>query len=492
MILFIYDEKKSHKQILPTNFKTLNIFFFSPVFFKLKHQRKSPKKPSMIENKDRLTNEQKIDNLMRWLTVDHPYKMKMSPNVKVASDAHGGIGLYYEQNQALPITNEIIHIPSFFFINKLNCLKHFENNYTNENSVWFKFFQCNQEINLSDIKNVWNSFNTIILYIYLEWFCSTKPSFHLPFFQTFPPSSFFEENIPVLQLLKLEDMTIDTKPIIENLPIEFKVEFNKLYNNVKAAENQLLPLIGNFCGGQINVPEAKKRIRYIYMCINSRCLYYEISRTNSRNEDNLTLVPLVDFINHSNDQNEVNARAETTKNTIQLDKQDYKIYFQESENSEILFKYGHHSDDLLLNDYGFILSNYNDNNHLDVTEILFRRLKDVELDYLKQSRYYNDGDRLCISADNVLYPNTQIVVYVLSLNKELSNLKNLKTFPKPKELKVVQFIKSRRTNSVHYQLEIDSILNEYNTDSQQKYKSLSQSDNVPSNIMQLIKKRISK
>lgn len=228
------------------------------------------------------------------------------------------------------------------------------------------------------------------------------------------------------------------------------------------------------------------------MCINSRCLYYEISRTNFINEDNLTLVPLVDFINHSNDQSEVNARAETTKNSIQLDKQDYKIYFQESENNEILFKYGHHSDDLLLNDYGFILNDYNDNNHLDVTEIVLSRLKDVELEYLKQNGYYSDGDRLCISADKELYPNTQIAIYVLSLGKELSNLRNLKTFSKPKELKVVQFVKSRRTNSGHYQSEIDSIINEYNINSQQKYKSLNQLENVPPNIIRLFEKRNSK
>ncbi len=72
----------------------------------------------MIENEDRLSNEQKIENLMNWLTVEHPKKMKISSNVKISTDAYGGIGLYYEQNEKLSIMNEIIHVPSYFLLIK--------------------------------------------------------------------------------------------------------------------------------------------------------------------------------------------------------------------------------------------------------------------------------------------------------------------------------------------------------------------------------------
>ena len=99
----------------------------------------------------------------------------------------------------------------------------------------------------------------------------------------------------------------------------------------------------------------------------------------------------------------------------------------------------------------------------------------------------------CINSDKVtLYPNTQIAIYMISLNHELSNLKNLKTFAKPKQLKLNQFMKSRRTNSEHYQNEIKQILQEYDLDLQAKYQSLKSIDNVPSSLINLIEKRIIK
>lgn len=447
----------------------------------------------MIENEDRLSNEQKIENLMNWLTVEHPKKMKISSNVKISTDAYGGIGLYYEQNEKLSIMNEIIHVPSYFFINKLTCLKHFEKKIAEKDDTWYKYFSNHPETAIQDIKDNWNSFDTIILYIYVEWFCSTFKSFHLPFFQTFPSSKFFEDNIPVLQVLNLEDKAVDTAAIIEKLPVEFKVEFEKLYKNIKSTEAHLIPILINNFDLQKDIQQVKKRIRYIYMCINSRCLYYKISTAQTRNEDNLTLVPLVDFINHSNKQYEVNARAETTINNIRLENQDYKIFYEENDNKEILFKYGHHSDDLLLNDYGFILNEENENNHIDVTEIVLKKINEYELDYLKEINVYKENDRFCINSDKAtLYPNTQIAIYMISLNHELSNLKNLKTFAKPKQLKLNQFMKSRRTNSEHYQNEIKQILQEYDLDLQAKYQSLKSIDNVPSSLINLIEKRIIK
>lgn len=282
----------------------------------------------MIENEDRLSKEEVVTNLVSWLTAEHPYKMKLSPNVKIMPDAYGGIGLYYEHNEKLPITNEIIHIPSYFFINKLTALKHVEKELEGGNETWLKIFSgTNNKVLLKSIKNDWNSFDTIILYIYVEWFCLPTKSFYLPFFQSFPSSVFFEENIPALQILKLEDKSIDTTTMIDMLPIEFRAEFDKLYNNIKVSEAHLTSFLMRGSVEKECAQIIKDRIRYLYMCINSRCLYYEISKANPKKEDNLTLVPFVDFINHSNKQEEVNAIAETTKGFLKLDKQDYKIRY---------------------------------------------------------------------------------------------------------------------------------------------------------------------
>lgn len=447
----------------------------------------------MVENEDRLSNEEVVTNLVNWLTLEHPCKMKISPNVKIMTDAYGGIGLYYEHNEKLPITNEIIHIPSHFFINKLTCLKHIEKKLKEGNETWLKIFGTDYKALLKSIKDDWNSFDTIILYVYVEWFCLPTKSFHLPFFQSFPSSSFFEENIPVLQILRLEDKSIDTTTMIDMLSIEFRTEFDKLYNNIKASESHLTSLLLSGFGEADCAQTIKDRIRYLYMCINSRCLYYEISRTSSNKEDNLTLVPFVDFINHSNKQEEVNAIAETTKNFLQLDKQDYKIFYQETSGKEILFKYGHHSDDLLLNDYGFILNEPNENNCFDVTDIIMKKLKQCELDYLLEANLYKENDRFLISSEkSMVYHNTAIAIYMISLNKELPNLKNLKTFSKPKQLKLDQFMKSSRTNSIHYQNEIFQILEEYKQDLKLRYKFFQANEYKMGNVLELINKKLNK
>lgn len=447
----------------------------------------------MVDNEDRLSNEEIITNLVNWLTVEHPYKMKLSSNVKIMTDDYGGIGLCYEHNERLPITNEIIHIPSYFFVNKLTCIKHIENKLKEGNKTWLKIFGTDFKMLTKSIKDDWNSFDTIILYIYVEWFCLPTKSFHLPFFQSFPSSVFFKENIPVLQILRLEDKSIDTRTIINMLPIEFRAEFDKLYNNIKSSENHLMPILLKGFGNKDDEQIIKDRIRYLYMCINSRCLYYKITRTNAKKEDNLTLVPFVDFINHSNKQEEVNAIAETTKHFFQLDSQDYKIFYHETKGQEILFKYGHHSDDLLLNDYGFILNEPNENNFYDVTNIIMKKLKQCELEYLLKMNLYKEDDRFFISSDNsMVYHNTQIVVYLISLNKELPNLRNLTTFPKSKQVKMDQFIKSGRTNSIHYQNEISQILNEYKSDLNLRCEFFKASKYRMDNVIELIHKKLNK
>lgn len=441
---------------------------------------------NILEQNDKIPLEVKCENLINWLK-NGDSKFKISDNLKIQKDQYDGIGLFYENlNQSM---EDILYIPSTFLINKLTCINFFKNKLI-EHNIWNEIF--NKHINVNEVETSWNSFLVIILYMYIEWFCLKEDDscFHLPFFQSLPSHKFFEENIPVLQYLQLIDLNeIETAEKIKaNLNIEFENEFLKLLKNIEFAEETLLPIFKNFEG---NVFLIKKRIRYLYMCINSRCLYYEIKRNNPVKEDNLTLVPLVDFINHENNESKYNSFVEVTSN-INLSKQDYKLHVKKenlkSGMNQLLFKYGPHNDCLLLNDYGFILNGENDNNYLDVTDIIMNELKPWEIEYLKQIHYYKNDDQFLINSDKQTpFFNTQLAIFVISLNLDFPNLARLKQFAKPKQMRLTNYIKNMQ-GTKNYEQTLRNVIGKYNENIDHKLNTLKSLPKCPSSIISLMEK----
>lgn len=441
---------------------------------------------SILEKADNLPLETKCANLITWLKANDP-KFVLSSNLEIQRDEYNGIGLFYAKN--LHNSNEILYISSSVLINKLTCMEFFKLS-MNKCFIWNDIF--NKYISLETVDESWNSFQVIILYMYIEWFCQTgdNEGFHLPFFQTLPSHRFFEENIPVLQYLQFLDVdeTKIAEVIRENMNLELKEEFEKLLGNIRRAEEILLPILGNI---ESNTFLIKKRIRYLYMCINSRCLYYEIKRNNLAKEDNLTLVPLVDFINHTNIVEKQNSFVDVT-NSMDLSRKDYKLLVHQdklpNKLNQLLFTYGSHCDSLLLNDYGFILNTSNEHNHLDVTDIIVNKLKEWEIEYLKQINFYNDGDQFLINADKQTpFFNTQLAVYVISLNMDFNNLNNLKTFPKIKQIRLSKYIKTME-NTDNYEKVLKEVLKAYNDTLYNKMATLKLLPKCPNSIIDLMEK----
>ncbi|XBW36380.1 hypothetical protein QEN19_001959 [Hanseniaspora menglaensis] len=440
---------------------------------------------TILEEAEKIPLETKCKNLIAWLTSDPEFSM--SKNLKIQKDKFNGIGLFYDNT--IDSEDVVLNIPSKFLINRLTCIEYFKGP-AQENSFWKEIF--NKYICINTIQESWNSFHIIILYMYIEWFCIdvNENSFHKPFFESLPASSFFEENIPVLQYLTLSDdcRSENGEKLKKNLLIEFENEFAKLLENIILAENTLLPVLKNFSQ---NISLVKKRLRYLYMCINSRCLYYEVKRNNPFKEDNLTLVPLVDFINHTDGESEFNSFVEVTK-SMNLAKQNYRLHVKKKKlltiNNELLFKYGCHNDCLLLNDYGFILQTPNPNNFNDVTEIILSELNCYEIEYLKQISYFNDGDRYFLSpSESSMFFNTQIAIYVMSLNLDFPNLKQVKQFPKIKQMKVNNYIKTMESTK-NFNLVVMQLKKKYNKQLEQKISTLKQLSYCPKSIIELIEK----
>ncbi|GAA5904742.1 hypothetical protein JCM5296_000751 [Sporobolomyces johnsonii] len=120
----------------------------------------------------------------------------------------------------------------------------------------------------------------------------------------------------------------------------------KLWANKNAVEGETLAFL-DFLLGWLNV--------------NTRCIYFDLG---GKNEDNLTLCPVIDMINH------VPGRA--TKPSPRIMSLTFSSPSSSSNdpplknNDELAFSYGPHEDAMLLTEYGFVVGEANDYNAVEV------------------------------------------------------------------------------------------------------------------------------
>lgn len=125
---------------------------------------------------------------------------------------------------------------------------------------------------------------------------------------------------------------------------------------------------------------SKKSFLWAWMCINSRCLYMEIPQAKDA-ADNFTMAPYVDFLNHlSEDQC-----------GIKVDTLGFQVFTSTSykPGDELYFSYGPHSNEFLLCEYGFTLSQ-NKWNYVDITSFISLLFKPKQVQFLKEKGYYGD------------------------------------------------------------------------------------------------------
>ncbi|KAK9241118.1 hypothetical protein V1525DRAFT_393753 [Lipomyces kononenkoae] len=109
---------------------------------------------------------------------------------------------------------------------------------------------------------------------------------------------------------------------------------------------------------------------WAWLCVNSRCLYYYMSEARTSN-DCMTLAPLVDFLNHSDEEHcslQVSDAGPAMKFFSLVTTRAYDI------GEEIYLSYGAHTNSFLLCEYGFTLAT-NKNTELDITAELLEILK---------------------------------------------------------------------------------------------------------------------
>ncbi|CAF1323561.1 unnamed protein product [Adineta ricciae] len=121
---------------------------------------------------------------------------------------------------------------------------------------------------------------------------------------------------------------------------------------------------------------------WAYYAINTRCVHFDMERDSKEQDDNLCLIPYLDFVNHSVQPNTISKFNQTTRS--------YDIYAIKSIelNEQITFLYNPHSNVDLFIEYGFVLQS-NPYNQLKLEDDLQQILSNEQIQLFKSFNYWN-------------------------------------------------------------------------------------------------------
>ncbi|TEA11983.1 Ribosomal lysine N-methyltransferase set11 [Colletotrichum sidae] len=130
--------------------------------------------------------------------------------------------------------------------------------------------------------------------------------------------------------------------------------------------------------------------RYAWLLVNSRTFYHTTPRTLKRPaEDHMILQPVADLLNHA--AHGCHVAFDTSSFTIRAD----RTY---SPGEEIHICYGRHSNDFLLVEYGFIMSE-NEYDEIRLDDVIIPKLGPAERELLKErgflGNYVLDSEEVC-------------------------------------------------------------------------------------------------
>jgi len=122
--------------------------------------------------------------------------------------------------------------------------------------------------------------------------------------------------------------------------------------------------------------------QWAYYTINTRCVYFDMKINSKDQDDNLCLIPYLDFVNHSIQPNTISKFNQLTRS--------YEIRTIKSIdlNEQITFLYNPHSNIDLFIEYGFILSS-NIYNQLNIEYELEQLLSNEQIQIIKYYNYWN-------------------------------------------------------------------------------------------------------
>ncbi|CUS22136.1 LAQU0S04e09010g1_1 [Lachancea quebecensis] len=365
----------------------------------------------MVPTSQSLSWDERLDNLLKWLKESEGFAV--NENVHLQDTKRSGRGLYLKSGQLkkrdcivsipgdkqLNFYTVIYHISRFnrkLFIDGASCPS--SKLASNENSQLddprteaYRYLTNTAVLGLS-------SFQLLSLFILFEWkILPQEPnftSFWKPFFDVLP----FAEELRSIPATWICDPTSENRELIELLPAASRRHADRMVSQIENDWQTVSPFLQEWLktrksSSQINMQDLFSEFVHVYLVINSRCLYIEIPLKTDV-ADNLTMVPFVDFLNHnSNVDAYCKPRIESLRKSA-CGLGSFSIIVGDHEyinpGEEILLNYGAHSNDFLLNEYGFVLGE-NMWNYIDVSlEAMELISQEPVKKFLMENNYWGD------------------------------------------------------------------------------------------------------
>ncbi|ODV85205.1 hypothetical protein CANARDRAFT_176169 [[Candida] arabinofermentans NRRL YB-2248] len=332
----------------------------------------------------------KFERLVSWLDGRVPGsntpKSSISPKLSVKDDPQQGRSIY--ASTQIQKHEPLITIPHSFMLNYISILAHLSKwnsglkvkglNYgqiyvpEQENDIYTAIYEKlipDQVLNLS-------SFQLVSLYLVLEK-KRGDASYWKPFIDVLPEVDELKA-IPFTWKVKDPENSFYSllAPSVLKRSNEQYDKFNKDYNVV-------CDLTGSDPDNDIIT---KPDFLWAWLCCNTRCLYMTLpSKLNKTVEDNFTLVPFVDFINHNLDDSCSVDISASKGFVVDSGETTYE------ENTQVFFSYGAHGDDFLICEYGFMFEpELNYWNYIDLSPYIMNSLKDEHKQFLEKESYLGD------------------------------------------------------------------------------------------------------
>ncbi|KAI0463170.1 hypothetical protein LJB42_003190 [Komagataella kurtzmanii] len=363
----------------------------------------------------------KYAQLMTWLQSSN--KTFISEKLWIVDDSSTGKSIYTVQS--LKTNEHLVTIPREFMLNFITILLHIEkisnktfdipNEYrianiaspSPEDSDYNLIYQQFKGDELMDL----SSYQLISMFLVIE--SHKKNSFWKPFIEVlallsdfaYAPLIWLVENTNEIFFRKLPPPTqAHALAQLERFNLDYSVIINLL--STKYINIEVERLI------------SKREFLRMWMCCNSRCLYMELpSFLNKSKEDNFTMVPYVDFLNHSSEDG----------CTVKINSFGFQVTsgLNYPENSQLYFKYGAHSNEFLLCEYGFMFERgMNSWNYIDINEQVIALMEPHHVEFLKDQGYYND---YTVSLSDVSF-RVQVALAVIQETPEGLSSKRITNF----------------------------------------------------------------
>lgn len=373
--------------------------------------------------------EDKISSLIRWLNIDEQFHL--SENICISENEVSGRGVTLSSG-VIRRHHPIVVVPSSCQLNFHTVLCHISkfNSRLQVPFVTVDHSDTNgiDEANIDPRYSAYglldqnfllglSSFQLLELYILAEWILlplwsgNQVKSYWEPYFAVWPSQEELKSFPAVWKFSKGSEYK-HLLNLLSEASKEHMLRISNLIENDWRIISKVLKKWEDLFQTSLSLNDQFEKFLHIYCIINSRCLYTEVPLKKEDILSKFTMVPFVDFLNHTPDVDLHCYPRTDPRRKCSHGLGPFVIYCGDhrykTRGEEILLNYGAHSNDFLLNEYGFVIPN-NQWNFIDVTPEIINMVHDTALQkFLEENGYWGN---YTISAEDVSYR----VVVALSL-----------------------------------------------------------------------------